>query len=324
MDAAGPTEPSPGEASPREPAHWVVGSGGLLGSAVARRLGMLGHVVRTSRVPWADPAAAVATLLDDARSLDGDWRLWWCAGAGVVGSTAVALEAEVAVLSGFLAGWAPSGQGALFLASSAGGVYAGSSDPPFTEETEPVPISPYGRSKLESEAVVHTFAERAGVPVLVGRLANLYGPGQRLGKGQGLVSQLCLACLTRRPVSVYVPLDTRRDYLFVDDAAAMAVAGLEAVAERGGRHTKVLASGRSSTVGAILGDLRRITRRTPLVVPAASPDARQQAQGQATDLRLRSTAWPPLSGHARTTLGAGIAATLRAVSGHVTSSQAGP
>ena len=122
----------------------------------------------------------------------------------------------------------PAGNG-FFLASSAGGVYAGASGPPFTEHTEPAPISAYGRAKLRSEEIATEFAVRTSTALLVGRLANLYGPGQNLDKPQGLVSQLCLAQLTRQPLTVYVPLDTMRDYLFVDDAAAMAVAGLGAV-----------------------------------------------------------------------------------------------
>jgi UDP-glucose 4-epimerase len=292
--------------------NWVVGSSGLLGSAVGRRLRTLGRSVLTSRVPWADHEAAVSALLADAGRLGDDWQLWWCAGAGVVGTGADELEAEVGVFEDFLRRWSPSpgpGRRGLFFASSAGGVYAGATGSPFTEATEPVAISPYGLAKLRSEAAADAFAERNGTPLLLGRLSNLYGPGQDLAKPQGLISQLCRAQLTRRPLSIYVSLDTRRDYLFVDDAAAMVVAGLDAVADRGGRHLKVFASERSTTIGAILGDLYRITRRRPPVVLGSSASARFQA----LDLRFRSHAWPPVAEHARTPLMAGMAATLTSV-----------
>jgi len=294
---------------------WVVGGTGLLGSAVVRRLRTLGRPVRTSQVAWTDHEAAVARLLADAHGIGGPWQLWWCAGAGVVGSTEQELDAEVAVLEDFLGRWQP-GQVAgcgLFLASSAGGVYAGSTGSPFTEATEPVAVSAYGRAKLRAEAAVDAFAARTGVAVLIGRLSNLYGPGQDLSKPQGLISQLCRAQLTRRPLSIYVPLDTRRDYLFVDDASAMAVAGLDAVTDRGGRHLKVLASERSTTIAAVLGDLRRITRRRPLIVLGTNPQARLQAR----DLRLRSVQWPSTAALARTPMTAGIAATLRSLGGDV-------
>ena len=244
-------------------------------------------------------------------ALPDDWQLWWCAGSGVVGTGEAELDAEVAVLEDFLGQWQPEGTGrrGIFFASSAGGVYAGASGSPFSEDTEPVAISPYGHAKLRSEAAVDAFAARTGVPLLLGRLSNLYGPGQDLAKPQGLISQLCRAQLTRRPLSIYVSLDTMRDYLYVDDAAAMVVAGLDAVAERGGRHLKVIASERSATIGAVLGDLNRITRRRPPVVLGSSASARFQAR----DLRFRSTAWPPVSVHARTPLMAGMAATLTSV-----------
>ena len=100
------------------------------------------------------------------------------------------------------------------------GCTPGHPEPPFTEHTEPAPISPYGRAKLRSEEIATAFAVRTSTALLVGRLANLYGPGQNLDKPQGLISQLCRAQLTRQPLSVSVPLDTMRDYLFVDDAAA--------------------------------------------------------------------------------------------------------
>ena len=56
---------------------------------------------------------------------------------------------------------------------------------------------------------------------MIGRIANLYGPGQNLDKPQGLVSQLCAAHLERRPVSIWVSLDTLRDYLYAPDCAQM-------------------------------------------------------------------------------------------------------
>ena len=295
---------------PRERTAWVVGATGLLGSAVCRRLAAQRREFRTTDVPWDDPDAAVEALAHGAEQLpDGGWEVYWCAGAGVVGSSQSELDAEVAVLEGFLGRWEAqpelAGNG-FFLASSAGGVYAGATDPPFTEHTEPAPISPYGRAKLRSEEIATAFAVRTSTALLVGRLANLYGPGQNLDKPQGLISQLCQAQLTRQPLSVYVPLDTMRDYLFVDDAAAMAVAGLGAVTPSGRRALKVLASERPTTVGAVLGDLHRVTRRRPPVVLGVSASSRYQVH----DVRLRSVAWPRTSTFARTPMVSGIAATI--------------
>ena len=289
----------------------MVGATGLLGSSVCRRLRAQGREVRTAVVPWTDRAGAVDALARAAEALpDRGWEVYWCAGAGVVGTSQEQLDDEVAVLEQFLRRWEPSdGTCGLFMASSAGGVYAGSAVAPFTELSAPVPISPYGHAKLRAEDVAREFSERTGVALLVGRISNLYGPGQDISKQQGLISQLCRAQLTRQPLSIYVSLDTMRDYLFVEDAASMIVAGMHAVTERGGSHLKVLASEQSTTIGAILGDLHRITRRRPPVVLGSSPNARFQVR----DLRMRSVAWPPTAGLARTPLMAGIAATMASV-----------
>lgn len=296
---------------------WVVGAHGLLGSAVYRRLRALGREPRAADVPWEDHDAAVDALLGEAEELSSrDLEVFWCAGPGVIASTEDDLAAEVAVLEDFLQQWRPeeSGSRGFFLASSAGGVYAGSAGGPFTEHSEPVPLSPYGHAKLRMETIATEFAQRTGTALLVGRLSTLYGPGQDPAKPQGLVSALCRAQLTHQPINVYVSLDTRRDFLFVDDAAAMVVAATGAVTDHGVRALKVLASERSTTLGAVLGDLHRITRRRPPVVLGRSP----QAGFQVRDLRLRSVAWPETSALARTPMSAGIAATLRSVGSQIT------
>ncbi|WP_051276017.1 NAD-dependent epimerase/dehydratase family protein [Marmoricola sp. URHB0036] len=311
MDVDPGPDPHPDQAR----TAWVIGGGGLLGSAVCRRLRALGREPRTTIVPWEDRDNAVTALLAAVEGLAGALEVYWCAGAGVVATSEEDLAVEMAILEQFLERWQPDGRHrhGFFLASSAGGVYAGARGGPFTEHTEPAPLSPYGHAKLRTEVIATEFAQRTGTALLVGRLANLYGPGQDLSKPQGLVSALCRAQLSRQPISVYVSLDTRRDYLFVDDAAAMVVAATGQVTDHGVRALKVIASERSTTVGAVLGDLHRITRRRPPIVLGTSP----QSGFQVRDLRLRSVAWPHTSALARTPLSAGIAATLRSTGSQI-------
>ncbi|MGW6131533.1 NAD-dependent epimerase/dehydratase family protein [Cellulomonas sp. NPDC055163] len=298
---------------------WVVGSRGLLGGAVTRALQDRGAHVLTTRVPWSDPEAAV-TALDDglASVLDtagaGPWNLAWCAGSGVTSTSGDALDREVATIGAFVdraLARTPDelAQGAVFLASSAGGVYAGAAHPPFDETTVARPLAPYGAAKLRAEAELARLASSGGARVLVGRISNLYGPGQDLDKAQGLISQISRAQLLVQPIGVYVSLDTVRDYLYVDDAAAMVCDGLVALRERtatGDVVTKILASQRSASIAAVLGEFRRVAKRRQLVRLAASPQASQQAR----DLRFRSVVWPDLDERALVPLPAGILATV--------------
>ena len=298
---------------------WVVGAGGLLGRHVVSKLAARDREVVTAKVHWADPAEALdalergyADLLD--RAAGGPWNIAWCAGAGVVSSSADALEQDAALFTDFARHLAKDpeacSRGAFFLASSAGGVYAGSpSAPPYTEDSEPRPVAPYGWTKLTKEAELTAVARETGMAAFIGRIANLYGPGQNIDKPQGLVSHLCRAHFTGQPLSIYVPLDTLRDYLMVGDCADMVAAGLDGVRDvvAGGDPViiKILASGRGTSVGALIAETTRVLRKRPRIELVSNANSTLQAR----DLRLKSLRWPELDRYARTTLPAGIAAT---------------
>lgn len=308
------------------PATLVIGSHGLLGGAVtaaARRRDGVAPLVQ--QVRWGDDSLVhrdLALGLDRliAQADGGPWRVVWCAGAGVTTTSADELAREIAVLRRFLhavadrAASAAVGRGTFFFASSAGGVYAGSDDPPFTEDTLPRPISPYGEAKLTAERVVAELCPPAGVSALIGRISNLYGPGQDVLKPQGLITHLCRARVTGQPTSIYVSLDTLRDYVFAPDCADLILAALDRLdrhrdetspTDSGVLVTKILASQKSVSIGALLMEVRRIFRRPPRVLVAASP----RANAQARDLRLRSVVWSELDARTLTPLPAGIRAT---------------
>lgn len=294
----------------------VVGASGMLGSAITGELRRRGANFVTAVVPWSEPLAAASAL---ARALPADAedvRIWWCAGVGVTMSTPEPLAEERQVLRAFtdaVADYAARGgrQVGLFYASSAGGLFAGSTGPPFSESTPPSPLSPYGESKVLSEEIVARLAA-AGVRVGIGRLANLYGPGQNLAKPQGLISQLCVSHHSRQPLNIYVSLDTLRDYLYASDAAALCLGFMDVVSELGpGVTTKVIASGRPVSIAELLAEMRRIFKRGVPVNLMASTAARQQAR----DLRLISRVMPELDRRSLTTLPAGIQRTDQAIGG---------
>jgi len=199
-------------------------------------------------------------------------------------------------------------QGSIAYASSSGAVYGGSSPPPFDETTEPVPLGLYGESKLWAERRLETFGRATSVPVFIGRVSNLYGPGQNLLKRQGLITELCKSALLRRPISIFVPLDTTRDYLYVDDCASLLIRSSQRLSELHGTGKlvqKVLASGRSSTIAGVIGEFKQFSGRRPLIVTGRSTAAALQSR----DLRVASTVWRDLDSAAKTPLIAGIAST---------------
>jgi UDP-glucose 4-epimerase len=294
----------------------VVGRG-LLGRALVARLRRDQRRVTTVAVPWGNPRAALAALHQAVRETaaaagEAGWRLAWCAGAGVIATSAEALEQEVTLFKEFLD--LPALPDACFLASSAGGAYGGSPDaPPFTERSRVGAAGPYGRAKLAMEDAVREVADRGG-RVVVGRIANLYGPGQDLTKPQGLVSQLCLTQVTGNPLGVYASLDTLRDYLFAPDAAGMAAACLDRVVREAPRTlvVKILATGRPASIGSLVAESTRLSRHRPRISSGASA-------APASDLRLQSEVWPEIDALPRTPLVVGLHATAADIAAQVRS-----
>jgi UDP-glucose 4-epimerase len=266
------------------------------------------------QIEWNDLEGAAARLQQEAAEFlrhavqsGRTWRLLWCAGAGVIATSTQELEQETILIGRFLAWLAGrlsddrrlAGAGTLFFASSAGGVYSASKASPPFDETSPVgALNPYGCEKLKQEVLFTKFAEALGVDLLVGRLSNLYGPGQNLAKPQGLISHVGQSALRREPVSIYVSLDTIRDYLFAPDAGRMVVEAVhlrDEARSQGlplGPSTKIFASEVETTVASILGAWRQTLRR-PLRIALATNSV---GHLQPRILSFRSHVWPDVRG----------------------------
>lgn len=307
-----------------QPLTWVVGAGGLLGSALARSVRDGGEVWSPPPISWAAKAAE-SELRRYVREFGAlatgrPWQIAWCAGAGVTGTSAESLRSELTAFGALLDQLGQldpecRSRGSVFLASSAGALYAGAGAAPFTELDEVRPVAPYGQNKLQLEQLARSWSQDSGVPVLIGRISNLYGPGQNMSKPQGVISQICRAHLLRRPISIYVSLDTVRDYLYVDDCAELIQASMdrvraEPVLSGVSCHTKILASQRPVALGAVIGELKRVLKQQPKIIYSRSPLTALQAR----DLRMRSVIWPDLDHRPLTPLSVGIRSTIGALS----------
>ena len=175
-----------------------------------------------------------------------------------------------------------------------------------TSTPSPRLFSAYGHVKLQQERAVTRWTDETATPSLIGRIANLYGPGQQLAKAQGLVSQLCWTQLVQSQLGIYVSLSTMRDYLFAPDCARMIAAGLDSIADGPARSTvKVLASQRPLSVGAVLAEFRRVLRRNPRISLRSSAESPKHVR----DLRLRSAMMTAIDQYAATPFPVGLHAT---------------
>jgi len=283
---------------------WIIGQGGLLGSAIlhtARSNPNL-TVFKADPIPWANNELVGNEFSRLAKRFAAEagtspWAIIWAAGHATVASSEADTSMELDSLGSLcdaIRQNTPSGRGAFFLSSSAGGVYAGSQDPPFTLETDPVPLSAYGRLKLAQEELARDELGEV-CPVLIGRISNLYGPGQDLAKLQGLISALAQAAVTRKPINMFVSLDTIRDYIYADDAAnqILLLMQSEVTAHHHqeahcGSGTYIVASGQPVSLGYLVNLVHDIAR---VKVPIAL-GTHGSASAQSRDLRLTPSAIP--------------------------------
>ena len=290
----------------------IIGRGGLLGSALARQTKAS---FSNPSIPWTrrdDVSNAIRALVLDFASNCGDepWQVCWVAGSAVTTASNADVETELDSFHDFcqvLRRHAPRGPGSVFLASSAGGVYAGSQGAPFSERSPTRALSPYGQLKLSQESLAIDLANH--FPVVIGRIANLYGPGQSLRKVQGLITRLVLAAVTRSSLNIFVPLDTLRDYVYVDDAAATILDWLHVARREGtgpGYQIRVIASGRAVSVAYVLRLTQSIARRR---IPIAL-GTHASATSHAMDLRLTPSRHPLVRSSDLTSLAIGVKSVL--------------
>ncbi len=265
----------------------VIGTG-LLGSALLRKGG--NNMVALRHIPWGDPVAArhlIATAVQQHVARTADWSIAWCAGAGIVGSEESHLRQETSYLSTVLdtSAAAATGPGRLVLTSSAGGVHGRGSPDRIDERTAPDPVSAYGRNKVVQEQLVTRWAAATGNAALIARPSNIYGPGQHLGKAQGLVTQILWRSITHQPIVLSVPEETQRDFVYVDDVASRMLQWLRS-SPSGAVDLRVMAAGRSITLSRLFSLSRHITGLEPRIIRAAPA----QPGLQPLQLRFRSTA----------------------------------
>jgi UDP-glucose 4-epimerase len=115
----------------------------------------------------------------------------------------------------------------VLLVSSGGTVYGNAAYLPIDESHPTNPVSPYGITKLALEKYALLFHRLEGLPVVIVRPGNPYGPNQLGNLGQGFVGAALFATLRRQPVSLFGERGTIRDYVFVEDVAEGLLAALD-------------------------------------------------------------------------------------------------
>lgn len=94
----------------------------------------------------------------------------------------------------------------------------------FTEDSPLMPNSPYSASKAGSDMLARSYARTYGMPVIITRCSNNYGPRQFPEK---LIPTIITQAIQDRPIPVYGDGSHVRDWLYVDDHCAAIDAALQ-------------------------------------------------------------------------------------------------
>jgi len=90
---------------------------------------------------------------------------------------------------------------------------------PINEKHPLKPASPYASSKLAAEELAISYFHSYGLPVVVTRPFNTYGPFQKSNLEGGVVSIFIKRNLKRKPLLVFGDGKQTRDLLYVEDCA---------------------------------------------------------------------------------------------------------
>lgn len=256
---------------------WVLGRGGLLGNAVVSKLEEDSTIWEPSRsIIWTDYLTFQESILNsisefarDIQMADDRWIIYWCAGIATLG-TEPDLNNEFSQIEFLLEcldsrlGEALS-RGTLVYSSSAGGIYGGSSEELITENSAIAINSNYGDLKFRVENSIEIWSKNTGCRVAICRIANIYGPNQNFLKRQGFITAACLNLLLQRPLEIFVPLDTKRNYINARDAAHVIVGLANKVSQLpvSTVELKLVCSPHNLSLASLLRELRQVFGRMP-------------------------------------------------------------
>jgi nucleoside-diphosphate-sugar epimerase len=103
-----------------------------------------------------------------------------------------------------------------FIYSSSSSVYGNQPGDRKSERLEPMPISPYGYSKLLGEKVAHAYARAGGIRVVSLRYFNVFGPRQDPDSPYAaVIPRFIRAAIEDRPVAIHGDGLQSRDFTYV-------------------------------------------------------------------------------------------------------------
>jgi UDP-glucose 4-epimerase len=222
----------------------IFGGGGFLGSAICDRLLRGGHSIRIFERPRVQPYRHF--LESEALEwVSGDFSSRHDIQESLAGMNAVVhlvsttlpknsnddtiydVQSNVVATLQLLEEIREKGIRKVIFISSGGTVYGMPEVFPVAESHPTEPICSYGITKLAIEKYLKLYMRLHGIQPVILRLANPYGPRQRVETAQGAVAAFLNRALNGMPIPIWGDGSVVRDYIFVEDVADAFAAALD-------------------------------------------------------------------------------------------------
>ena len=146
-----------------------------------------------------------------------------------------------------------------FIYASSSSVYGDCIDIPMRENSTPLPVSPYGVTKLAGEQLCYLYWKNYGIPVISLRYFTVYGPRQRPDMA---FNKFIKAILKDEEIIMYGDGGQTRDFTYIDD---IVIANILAMNK--GQDGKVynIGGGSKTSLNKVIDMLAKIKGKNPKV-----------------------------------------------------------
>jgi UDP-glucose 4-epimerase len=250
----------------------VTGGAGFIGSHVVRRLLALGHDVRVLDNLSTGRRSNLASVFREIELIEGDLRNLPSVSRAVRGCDAVVHlgavpsvprsiadpgTTHVANATGtlnVLTAARDAGASRVVFASSSS-IYGASEELPKREIHRPMPLSPYGVSKLAAESYCQSFFEVYGLETVSLRYFNVFGPRQDPNSEYAaVIPKFIWSFRNGEPPVIFGDGEQSRDFTYVDNVVDANIAAL-GTSGIGGRVYNI-ACGQRIMLNELAGALR--------------------------------------------------------------------
>jgi UDP-glucose 4-epimerase len=260
--------------------HLLLGGNGFIGRHVAVLLAREGHdVALASRTPptWTAPDGAPGRIRwQRFEFASADWEglitdasvvhhyVWTSIPASANANPLGDLSVNVASTISLLEEMRRQPGKRLIFASSGGTVYGRLKQVPVPETHPFQPITAYGAGKAAVELYLSLYRSLHGLDCRVARIANPFGAGQDLERGQGAATTFVHHAMTSQPISIWGDGEVVRDYIHIADVAA-ALVRLASVPDPGEDNAFNIGSNAGVSLNWIVAEIERQLGRPVLI-----------------------------------------------------------